>query len=218
MTQSESTQTRSPNPILGFFGRGLESALNRVLALDPDTQSALKALDGRALSIDFRGTGRAMRLTVDGERLVVGPDFAAQSDLRVSASPGSLLAMAAARLRGDAEATLPGKVEISGDAELARRLERLVHRFEPDVDEAFARVFGDVLGVKMAYALRGALSFARKSVSAVIQDSADYLVEESRDLVARAEMDQFLDDVDDARERADRLEARLRRLTTAKKA
>lgn len=218
MNNPDPAASRRPKPILGLLGRGLETALNHVLSLDPETQEALSALDGRALGVDFRGTGLAMQLSVAGNRLAVGPALDNASDLRVTATPGSLLAMAAARLRGDSEATLPGKIEISGDAELARRLERLVTRFEPDVEEAFSRVFGDVMGVQLARALRGALSFARKSVSAVVRDAADYLVEERRDLVARPEMDQFLDEVDDLRERGDRLEARMKRLAAAKKA
>ncbi len=218
MTNSESPATRRPNPVLGVLGRGLEAALNQVLGLDPDTRTALAALDGRALTIDFRGSGRAMRLAVQGERLVIGPAFAADSDLRVAATPGSLLGLAASRLLGDHEATLPGKIEIAGDAELARRVERLVTRFEPDVDEAFARVFGDVVGFQVARALRHALAFTHKSASALARDGADYLVEERRDLVARAEMDQFLDEVDELRERGDRLAARVQRLATANRA
>lgn len=218
MTNSESPATRRPNPVLGALGRGLETALNQAVGLDPDTRTALAALDGRALTIDFRGTGRAMRLAVQGERLLVGPAFAADSDLRVAATPGSLLGLAASRLLGDHEATLPGKIEIAGDAELARRIERLVTRFEPDVDEVFARVFGDVIGFQIARALRHALAFARKSASALVRDGADYLVEERRDLVARAEMDQFLDEVDELREHGDRLAARVQRLATASRA
>lgn len=210
---------RAPNPILKLLGRGLETALNNALSLDADTRSALASLDGRAVRVDFRGSGLAMRMAVEGERLRVGPAFAGENHLRVAATPGSLLGMAAARLRGDGDAGLPpGQVEIAGDAELARRLERLATRFEPDIDEAFARVFGDVLGFQIARAFRRGFAFARESASALIHDGADYLVEESRDLVAKPEMEEFLDDVDTLRERGDRLEARIQRLAAAQRA
>lgn len=208
----DSAAPRAPNPVLAVLGRALEAVLERALALDPDTRQALGALDGRAVAITFRGTPLAMRLAVDGTRLRVGPAFGGASDLRVEATPGSLLGMAVARLRGDADAVLPGRIEIAGDADLARRLERLATRFEPDVDEAFARVFGDVAGVQVARGVRRGLAFVRDGVVGLVRDGADYLVEESRDLVARGEMDAFLDDVDAVRERGDRLEARVRRL------
>ena len=54
--------------------------------------------------------------------------------------------------------------------------------------------------------------------SALARDTADYLVEESRDLIAKAEMEEFLDDVDALRERGDRLDARMQRLIAAHKA
>lgn len=200
---------RAPNPILAVLGRALEAALNRLVGLDPETRSALSALHGRALTVDFKGAAPSLRLAVDGERLRVGPAFEGESALRVAARPSALLSLALARGR---EASTPGRVEIAGDAELARRLERIASRFAPDFDEAFARAFGDVLGVQLAQALRGALAWSRRSAQGLARDAAEFLTEEGRDLVARAELDRFLDEVDALRERADRLGARVRRL------
>lgn len=219
MTNSDTVTTRTANPVLKLLGRGLETALNHALSLDADTRNDLATLDGRALRVDFRGTGLAMRMAVDGDRLRVGPAFGGDNQLSVSSTPGGLLGMAAARLRGDGDSGMPpGQVEIAGDAELARRLERLATRFEPDIDEAFARVFGDVIGFQIARAFRHGFAFARESTSALVRDSADYLVEESRDLIAKPEMDEFLDEVDELRERGDRLEARIKHLVSARSA
>jgi ubiquinone biosynthesis protein UbiJ len=205
------SEPRTPNPILVRLGRLLEIALNRALALDVDTQHKLAALDGRAVAIEFRGTPLALRLSVEGEALRIGPVFGGDSALRVAASPGSLLAMALRR--GSDESPIPpGKVDISGDAELARRLEKLASGYAPDIEEAFAGTFGDVLGVPLARALTGALRYARTRGERLVQDGAEYLVEESRDLIAPGEMHQFLDDVDVLRDRGERLAARVQRL------
>ncbi|HNR90972.1 MAG TPA: SCP2 sterol-binding domain-containing protein [Dokdonella sp.] len=212
MQTSTEPGARAPNPILAVFGRALENALNHGLDLDPDTQAALHGLDGRAVTLTFAGTGLAMRVTVDGRQLRVGPAFGATSDLSITATPGRLLGMAIARLRGDEDIALPGRIEIAGDAELARRLERLASRFAPDFDEVFSRVFGDVAGFQIARALRRGLAFARTAGQGFLRDAADWLVEERGDVVARAELEGFLDQVDDLRERGDRLEARVRRL------
>lgn len=218
MAVADTTSTRTPNPILSLLGRGLESGLNHALGLDPDTRGELAGLDGRAVEISLRGPGLALRVAVEGQSLRVGPAFAGPSALRVTATPGALLGMALARIGGREETGLnPGQVEIAGDAELARRLERLASRFQPDVDEAFARAFGDVLGYQIARAVRHAFAGVRHSASSLVRDSAEYLVEESRDLVARAEMEGFLDDVDALRERADRLGARFERLAAARR-
>jgi ubiquinone biosynthesis protein UbiJ len=204
---------RRPNPVLAALGRALEVALDRLVDLDPETRTALRSLDGRAITLDFRPAPFAMRIAVAGDRFRIGPAFEGESALRVAASPAALLSLALAR--GREGAVTPGRVEIAGDAELARRVERIASRFAPDFDEAFARVFGDVAGFQIARAVRQSLSFAKKSAELLARDTAEFLTEESRDLVAKPELDAFLDDVDALRERADRLDARVRRLSAS---
>jgi len=202
-----------PPPLRKLAGRALETALNHTLSLDLDTRHALAALDGRRVQLHLRGPEIALAVTVAGDRLEVGPpdaDTPAASALRVAATPGSLLAMA---LRRDDEGTAPGKVEIAGDADLARRLERLAGRFAPDFEEAFARTFGDVLGVPLAKMVRKGLAHARDSARHAAEDGAAWLRDESRAAVASGEVEGFLDGVDALRERSERLEARLARLS-----
>lgn len=205
-----SATVRSPNPALELLGRALEVALDRVLDLDPETRKELRALDGRALIFEFRNTPLAMSIAVNGDRLAIGPAFEGTSALRVAATPAALLGLALTR--GREGAVTPGTIEIAGDADLARRLERIASRFAPDFDEAFARIFGDVAGFQIARGLRRAFSTVQKSAHSFARDTAEFLTEEGRDLVAKAELETFLDDVDALRERADRLDARVRRL------
>src|SRR5688572_23264236 len=103
-------------------GNALQLALNRALALDPDTRAALGALDGRHIALTLESPALAMRIGVDGERLTVGPvDPQQEPDLAVRSTLGGVLAqlpfLANARRGGDAPA---GRVKVSGDAELAR--------------------------------------------------------------------------------------------------
>lgn len=201
---------RTPNPVLSAFGRLLEGVLDRAISLDPETRDRMRALEGRAIAMTFKGTGLAMRLVVDAGRLRVGPADADVSALSLAATPGTLLSMLLRR--GDETAMAPGQFEISGDAELARRLEQIATRFAPDIDEAFSRAFGDVIGFQLARRFRRSLAWVQRSARDLATDSVDYLRDESRDLVARPELDDFLDDVDRIRDRADRLEARVRGL------
>jgi ubiquinone biosynthesis accessory factor UbiJ len=197
-----------PQPLRKLAGRALETALNHALSLDPDTQAKLAALDGRSVQLQLRGVELALAITVEQGRLKVGP-APESSDLRVAATPGSLLSML---FRRGEDGMAPGKVEIAGDAELARRLEKLASGFAPDFEEAFTRTFGDVIGVPMAKAVRDAFAHARESASHLSQDGAAWLRDEARIALAPGEVDAFLDDVDVLRERTERLEARLARL------
>lgn len=199
-----------PQPLRKLAGRALETALNHTLSLDPDTRQKLAPLDGRSVQLHLRGPEIALVVTVDGEQLRVGPPQD-DSHLRVAATPGSLLGMLVRR--GDeGMGVAPGKVDIAGDADLARRLEKLASRFAPDFEEAFARTFGDVLGVPLAGAVRAGLGRAREAAGHLAEDSADWVRDEAELVMGPGEVEAFLDGVDALRERSERLEARLSRL------
>jgi ubiquinone biosynthesis protein UbiJ len=202
-----------PQPLRKLAGRALETALNHALSLDPDTQARLATLDGRSVQLHLRGIDLALAITVERDRLKVGP-APETSDLRVAATPGSLLSML---FRRNSDGMAPGKVEIAGDAELARRLEKLASGFAPDFEEAFTRTFGDVLGVPLAKAVREGFAHARETASHLSQDGAAWLRDETRIALAPGEVEAFLDEVDALRERTERLDARLVRLERARR-
>ena len=196
-------------------GRALEAALNRALALDPDTRAGLSALDGRSIALHLAEPPLAARILVAGERLEVGPVRSSdEPDLSVRSTLGAIFAqlpnlLGAAR---NEQAAPVGQLRIEGDADLARRLQRLAERFDPDWQQPFTAVFGDLVGVQIANAVAGALRHARDAAGAFASNAAEYLTEESRDLVPRAELDAFHDDVDALRDDVERAAARVARL------
>lgn len=200
-----------PRPLRRLAGRALERALNRVIVLDPETHAALAKLEGRRIGVHLQGAELAFDIAVQQGALRIEPPVqdGAKADLRVAATPFSLLALAMPR---EGDALPPGKVEIAGDAELARRLERLAREFAPDMEAAFARTFGEVAGVAIARALREATRRMRTGARHAAADTADWLRDEARLAVPRGELDDFLDDVDRVRERAERLQVRVQRL------
>ena len=193
-------------------GRALEAALNRALALDPDTRDALAKLGGRRIALRVAQPPLALQVTVDGERLRVGPvNDAAAADLDVRGTLAGLVSQLPMFRRED-EGPPVGRMRIEGDADLARRLQRLAERFDPDWDAPFVAVFGEVLGVQVAKAFAGALRQARAGALDLAGMTAEYLTEESRDLVPREELAAFHDDVDALRDDVARLAARIARL------
>lgn len=204
---TDAAPTFLPRPLRKLAGIALQRALNRAVSLDPETGLRLRALEGRSVQVHLAGPELTVRITVVDGALVVGPGEETSS-LRVSASPGSLLAMA---MRKNDDGVAPGKVDIAGDADLARRLEKLVGGYSPDVEEAFTGAFGDVIGVQVARAFRAAFAHGRERAAQFADDTAAWLRDETRVAVAPGEVDEFLDGVDALRERSDRLEARLAR-------
>ncbi len=214
MTDPSSAAAPSPlNALKPMAGRALEAALNRALALDPGTREGLRALDGRRVALRLASPPLALQVRVDGDRLQVGPvDDEVEHDLSVRSTLAGLLGQLPF-LRND-DAPPVGKLRIEGDADLARRLQRLAERFDPDWQQPFARVFGDVLGVQIANALAAGLRQARVVAREFAGSAAEYVTEESRDVVPRAELNAFHDDVDGLRDDVERIAARVSQLQT----
>lgn len=212
--------TGSPFDWKPLAGRTLEAALNRALALDPDTRDALAPLDGRRVALTLesaplRASPLALQLRVEGQRLLVGPIPAdATPDLAVRTTLAGLLAQLPPPWGSARDAAPPpgGRLRLEGDAELARHLQRLAARFDPDWQQPFARVFGDVLGMQIANALSDALKQARIAGRNLAESAAEFVTEESRDVLGRAELKAFHDDVDGLRDDVERLAARIARL------
>ena len=203
--------TASPFDWKPLAGRTLEAALNRALALDPATLDALRALDGQRVTVAVERPQLALQVTVAGDRLIVGPvEDENEPHLSVRSTLSALVAQLPMFRRDDAPPV--GRLRVSGDAELARRLQRLAGQFDPDWQRPFAAVFGDVMGVQIANAMAGALRQARDLSRDFAQTAAEYVTEESRDVVGRDELNAFLDDVDTLRDDVERLAARVARL------
>lgn len=210
--------TDPPSPSLWkpIAGRALEAALNRALALDDATRTALSKLDGRSIALTLASPPLALQLRVEGDRLRVGPvEQDAQPDLAVRSTLGGLLSQLPNWIGGaqrSERAPPVGRLRIEGDAELARQLQRLAERFDPDWQQPFAALFGDVPGVQIANACAEALRQARRTGAGLAESAAEYVVEETRDVVGRDELNAFHDDVDALRDDVERLAARVHRL------
>jgi len=192
-------------------GRALEVALNQALLLDPDTAAALLPLEGRRIQLKVDVPPLAMDIMVGGGRLQVGPASEVQeADLAVRGTLGGLLGQLPFFRRD--HATPVGKVKVSGDADLARRLQTLATRFDPDWSLPFTRMFGDVMGVQVAHAVRGGLQQVRHAAGNFAESAADYVTEESRDVVGREELEAFHDKVDAIRDDVERMAVRVGRL------
>lgn len=194
-------------------GRALETALNHALALDADTRAALQPLEGRRIALHLQAPPLALEIRVEGEALRVGPALH-DADLSVRSTLGGFLSQLPFMQRDDAAPV--GKLHVSGDAELAQRLQKLAARFDPDWQRPFVAAFGDVLGVQVAQLVQAGLAQAKSLGAGFAQNAASYVVEESRDVVGRDELDAFHDDVDALRDDVERAAARVARLVAAK--
>ena len=191
-----------------LVGRRLADVLNGFVSLDGDHRRRLRGLEGRSLGIELRGPELSFVLLVEEGQFSLRAEET-EASAWVRATPGGFLSMAASGGRSSS-----ADLQLDGDAESARRFQEFFGSLDPDWEEGITRMFGDVIGVQLSRFLRGGLDLAKNARESMERNISEYLREESRQLVTRAEVDQFLDSVDDLRDDVARLEARVRRLSS----
>lgn len=188
----------------------LEVAINQVLQLDPDSLARLQALQGKVVAIELRGLNISFYLIPDDRGLNVFSHFEGEPDTVLRGTPLSMVRMGVAARPGDV--LLAGDVEISGDVELGQQVREILDGLDIDWEEHLSHLTGDIVAHKLGDIARGVITWGRKTADILGQDVAEYLQEESRDLVTPSEVEEFLGQVDILRSDVDRFEARVSRL------
>jgi len=187
----------------------LDAAINRILALDEYTPARLQRLEGRMLRLDLEGVGINLFFAFSATRVDVSIDSDDEPDTVISGSPFALFSMAVPD--GDGSWGGPdSRVSISGDATLARDLERLFSKLDPDWESTLSRLFGDVWGHQVAAGIRSGSEQAKDAAGTAAELVSEFLKRDTGPLVPSADIKTFADAVDETRDAVERLEAKLR--------
>jgi len=199
-------------PLPGILAAMLETAVNRILALDDLSIERLQRLDGRMLRLDLDVIGITLYFAFNGRHVEVGTGSQYDPDTTISGSPFALFSMAAPE-EAARWGTPESRVTITGDANLARDLERLFSRLDPDWEGRLSRLLGDVWGHQVAAGLRAGTQQIKASAGSAGDMLSEYL-QRSQGPVARGqELEEFSAAVDEVCAATDRLEARIRKIT-----
>ncbi len=190
-----------------------ESLLNRGIDESIRASAVAARLNQTSIALDVAGFPR-IRIAVCAKRIVLANGGAEpRADAVIEASPLALLELAARRGGGAVGARAAAeRLKISGDAQIAAGYHELLELARPDWEEELSRLVGDLPARRISRVARSALSWARKLTRTASENVSEYLQEESRDLVSQPEVEEFLAQVDELRETADRVEVRLARL------
>jgi len=185
--------------------RPFTAALNHLLAAEPWAREKLAPFTQEV--IELRAPSfPALRLAVQEDGLL--------REATGDAAPSLLI-----RLKAEAPAALlRGKehflraVEVSGNAKLADAVMLLAGNLRWDFEEDLSRLLGDVAAHRLAEALRSFAAWQADAARRMGESLGDYMAEESRLLVRRAELDALAGAAATLRDAVGRLEQRIRRL------
>lgn len=197
----------------------IENLLNRNLSRSPAARALCASLAGQALGVQITGLPERLVLDSLGTSLKLSRDDSRPAVVDVSGSPINLLIM----LSSDPQAATTkrllasGAVTIKGDTDVLQRYRQMLSLIQPDVPAEIETLLGDSTTARtvahhFSQTLRSAIGFGRHAARTATLNAAEYLAHETRDLVPRAEAEQFLLEVDLLREHTDRLAARIDQL------
>jgi ubiquinone biosynthesis protein UbiJ len=194
---------------------GLQAAVNRLLALDPELAEGVAGFEGTVLEIHVQGLDQRFQLHPSASGIgVVSVDDEQQSrvapDVTVSGPPFTLL-----RLLGSLESVdgvLPPDVSISGELQLVQRLTRLAKRTRFDWEEPLSKLLGDTVAHELGRGMRDLVAQVGVAADTLACDVGEYLREERRLSPTRLEIDDFAAGVDTTRDDVERLAIRIARL------
>lgn len=190
---------------------GLEEALNRYVALDPEARQRLAPLHGRVIALHLRGLELTLYLVPDhGGRLQVLGRIAGAPDCTLSGSPIDLLR--SGDTADGARQLFAGHVSLGGDTDLAQRFGNILATLDVDWEEQLARLTGDLVAHQAGRAARRSAAYLDRGLATARDNLGEYLTEELRVLPARAEVEAFHAGVATLRDDLERLQARVARL------
>lgn len=181
----------------------LQRALDALVGARVRSRDATAALGGRVVAVRITELGLALFFTNDGERLLVKGAHDGEPDATLAGTMPAFLAALAKPTHA-----LPPGIAVEGDALLVRDLRALLGGLEFDWEERLSRLTGDAVAHGVGRMARRTGELFRYAGDRLTKDVAEYLREESRDLVSKGEVRGFLDGVDQVRSDVDRFAAR----------
>lgn len=192
----------------------LPQMINALVDLDPEARDLLATLAGKHVAVQIKGTGLHFPYRCSaGGHWHADPQEATDLIVRLSVSAISAL------LLGGPPADLAGYralgIELEGDLAVARVLHDAWRKFQFDWEEPVSRVTGDAAARRLCNLGREMGRGAERARSALQRAASEQLQYQLALIPAKAEVEQFVREVDDLRAQADRLRERIRLLGIA---
>lgn len=190
----------------------IAAAINHLLAQDPAQARRLAAHAGKVARVNAGVADLRLKVESGG---MLGP-AAADAEASVSIF---IAASDLPRLLQDRSKAI-SYVRIEGDADFANTLSQLMNGLRWDAEEDLARLLpgslGEMAAVRLVDFAKRGISVANKARNSMMENVAEYLLEENPTLVRQQDAQDFSADVADLRDDVERLAKRIERIANAK--
>lgn len=168
-------------------------------------RAQLQPYGGRSVRLDMPPLGATLAILEDGGLAMAGETATADAGIRLAPTVAFRL------LSGDqAAATL---VTLEGDTELAAALGRVLRGMRWEYEEDLSRLIGDAPAHQLADFGRRAAAGVGTQLADIARMLAEYWQEEQPMIAKKRHVSAFVQEVDELRDAAARLEKRIEQLT-----
>lgn len=188
----------------------LTGAINAFLKLDPDSQSRLKRLSGKAIAIELLPFNFTILCVFFDDHLQLTTDDTQHCDTTLRGTPLQLLGVMLTQ--ENRQRFFADDLKIEGNAEFGQQVVELFDHIDIDWEEHLSKLIGDIPAYRAGQFARGVRSWFANLNQQLTQDINEYVHEEAGWLPTREALQDFFTEVDDTRLAIDRLEARLKHL------
>jgi len=199
----------SLNPLLAV---AIETTLNQAIRPNPAHQETLQRLQGKIVRIEVIGFDLQFNLIVKQDGLTVLSEYDGQIDAAIIGAPLSLLNLS---LQTQPNLANYPDIKVEGDIRVVQQLTQLMKQLPIDWEEYIAQLVGDIPAHQLGNTVRQCDAYARDRFSTYEANMSEYLQEELKYLPAPAEVDYYLNAIDQLRNDAERLALRVQKLQRA---
>ena len=185
---------------LPLFGTPVVATLNHLLSRQPALAAKLAAHAGKVAAIDAGLLQLALQVGADG---LLQDAAQADANVTIRINPADLPQIVADMSRAFAY------VNISGDAEFAKAISDVANGLHWEAEEDLAPLVGDIAAVRLARAGREAVDVVKTGSRKLVENVAEYLLEENPTLLYRSAGEAFGSDVAVLRDDVERLAKRI---------
>jgi len=188
----------------------LEKAINRYLALDPESEQRIASLQDKVVTLEILGIPLTTQMVFTQKNIQLKWDNFSQADLTIRGTPLNLLHIS--MVRDQRKQFFAEDVVVEGNMELAQQVLAIFDDLEIDWEEYFSQWIGDVPAYQTGRLVRHLKKFGKKLSQTFTYNLNEYMHEEINLFPPVEALQHFFQEVDELRMDVDRLEARIDKL------
>jgi ubiquinone biosynthesis protein UbiJ len=174
--------------------------INFLLSQDPEMAHRLFQHQNKTLALELLPMRFQLYFRIMHDKVEVSKKCPEKIDTWIVGTPADFIASAC---------TDKLSVRVSGDMEFAQTVQQVFQQFDLDIEECLSKMMGDSLAYGIGRIFRRTGEAKKEASARFGQNFKEYLEEESRWIVSKAEVENYCHEVDKMRDDVERLSQRI---------